>query len=130
MRLQDPLGGGRTSGGVRIGSVVVNCCDMELMTGFWSSLLDRDAGGEDDPDFRVLRGPGVNLSLQRTDSSSQQATAMHLDLYAADKSAAVRRALKLGARWVRASPDPDDDYEVLSDPEGNAFCIVQLPSAE
>ena len=50
---------------IRLGSTVINCADMELMTSFWSQALNlvpssADAGD----DFRVLRGEHAALSLQ------------------------------------------------------------------
>ena len=35
----------------------------------------------------------------------------------------VRRLAGLGARFVRHNLDPDDDYVVMTDPEGNEFCV-------
>ena len=48
---------------------------------------------------------------------------MHLDLSTADQAAEVERLVPLGARVVRQHEDPEDDYVVLLDPEGNAFCV-------
>jgi predicted enzyme related to lactoylglutathione lyase len=48
---------------------------------------------------------------------------MHLDLYTDDQGAEVRRLAGLGARVVRHNQDPDDDYVVMTDPEGNEFCV-------
>lgn len=74
--------------------------------------------------FRVLRGANVNISLQLARSPVTARDQMHLDLYADDKAVEVQRAVELRATWVRSSHDPNDDYDVLRDPEGNEFCIV------
>jgi hypothetical protein len=51
---------------IRLGSTVINCADMELMTGFWSQALDlapsSQAAGDD---FRVLRGEHVGINPLR-----------------------------------------------------------------
>lgn len=54
---------------------------------------------------------------------------MHLDLYTSDQADEVARLRGLGATLIRAHHDPDDDYVVLADPEGNHFCVcaVRLP---
>ena len=109
---------------IRLGSTVINCADMELMTGFWSralGLVPSSAAAGDG--FRVLRGDHANLSLQRADTPASARDQMHLDLYTDDQAAEVRRLAGLGARWVRHNLDPEDDYVVMTDPEGNEFCV-------
>jgi hypothetical protein len=51
---------------------------------------------------------------------------MHLDLYTADQAAEVERLTGLGATFVRRNRDPEDDYVVMTDPEGNAFCVCAV----
>ena len=51
---------------------------------------------------------------------------VHLDLYAADQAAEVRRLVGLGAREV-ADWDgytEHSDFVVLEDPDGNRFCVI------
>jgi len=50
---------------------------------------------------------------------------MHLDLYSDDQADEVKRLVGLGAMIVRHHRHPDDDdYVVMTDPEGNEFCVV------
>ncbi len=112
---------------IRLGSTVINCADIELMTGFWSralSLVPSSAAAGDD--FRVLRGERVNLSLQRARTAVTARDQMHLDLYTDDQPAEVARLGELGAKVVRHYRDPDDDYVVMTDPEGNEFCVCAV----
>ena len=51
---------------------------------------------------------------------------IHLDLYAEDQQAEVERLVKLGARQYPWRYEPDADYVVLEDPDGNLFCVVQV----
>jgi catechol 2,3-dioxygenase-like lactoylglutathione lyase family enzyme len=109
---------------IRLGSTVINCADMELMTSFWSRALGlAPSSAAVGDDFRVLRGDHVNLSLQRADTAVSARDQMHLDHYTDDQAAEVRRLAGLGARVVRHNHDPHDDYVVLTDPEGNEFCV-------
>jgi catechol 2,3-dioxygenase-like lactoylglutathione lyase family enzyme len=109
---------------VRLGSVVVNVADLELMTAFWSEALGHTPSSRDPgDDFRVLRGERVNLSLQLADTPVTSRDQMHLDLYTADQTAEVERLVGLGASVVRHHDDPEDDYVVMRDPEGNEFCV-------
>lgn len=112
---------------IRLGSVVINCADLELMTAFWAAALELRPGPVgDDGHFRVLRGPRVNLSLQRPRTPVSARDQMHLDLYTDDQPGEVRRLLDLGASYLRHNEDPDDDYVVLADPEGNPFCVCAV----
>jgi hypothetical protein len=113
---------------LRIGSMVINCADLELMTEFWSRALGLKPGPlTDGGEFRVLGGEHVNLSLQLARTPVSARDQMHLDLYTADKDQEVERLIGLGATWVRSSGIPDDDYDVLRDPEGNEFCVCFVP---
>jgi len=110
---------------IRLGSVVINCADLDGMTAFWSAALHLDpapGGGG----FRVLRGTGVNVSLQVAKTPVSARDQMHFDLYTDDQAGEVRRLRELGATFVRHHQDPDDDYVVLTDPEGNAFCVCAI----
>jgi predicted enzyme related to lactoylglutathione lyase len=113
---------------IRIGSTVVNCADLETMTRFWATALGltpSSDGPEDD--FRVLRGERVNLSLQLADTPVTARDQMHLDLYSADVDGDVERLLALGASYVRRHEEAGDTYVVLTDPEGNEFCVCAVP---
>jgi len=113
---------------IRLGSTVINCSDMQLMTSFWSQALGlAPSSAADGDEFRVLRGPHGSLSLQRARTAITARDQMHLDLYSDDQPAEVRRLAGLGARFVRHHDDPDDDYVVMTDPEGNEFCVCAVP---
>jgi predicted enzyme related to lactoylglutathione lyase len=50
---------------------------------------------------------------------------IHLDLYAEDQTAEVRRLEGLGASQVHWDKRPPDaDYVIMEDPEGNRFCVI------
>ena len=113
--------------GIRVGSVVINCADLDLMTAFWAPALGLTPGMVgDDGHFRVLHGNHLNVSLQVAQTPVGARDQMHLDLYTDDQAGEVRRLTSLGAGFVRHNADPDDDYVVLTDPEGNAFCVCAV----
>jgi catechol 2,3-dioxygenase-like lactoylglutathione lyase family enzyme len=115
--------------GIRIGSTVVNCANIETMTEFWSEALGLVPNHRDPADdFRVLRGQQVNLSLQLAKTPVSARDQMHLDLYSDDADAQVDRLLGLGATKVRENTDPADPYVVMHDPEGNQFCVCSMGS--
>jgi catechol 2,3-dioxygenase-like lactoylglutathione lyase family enzyme len=113
--------------GIRMGSTVVNCADLEAMTEFWTKALGLVPSSREPGDrFRVLRGERVNLSLQVADTPVTARDQMHLDLYSDDMAGEVERLVGLGASWVRENLDPEDTYVVLRDPEGNEFCVCAV----
>jgi predicted enzyme related to lactoylglutathione lyase len=113
----------------RIGSIVVNVRDVPRAMSFWAPALDYEPRDEPEPDWVVLRprdGVGPNLSLNLGDTTALLVPHIHLDLYADDQQAEVERLVGLGARLVADWPYPDGerDFEVLEDPDGNRFCVI------
>ena len=113
---------------IRVGSIVIRVDDIARQTAFWSAALDYVPREDDDDDFVLLRprdGVGPNVSLDRVRSTVQIPPRIHLDLYADDQAAEVARLLALGATEVHWDKRPPDaDYVILSDPEGNRFCVI------
>ena len=114
---------------IRLGSTVINCADLEGMTRFWAGALDLKPSSTDpDDDFRVLKGAAGTISLQVAETPVRARDQMHLDLYTDDQVSEVERLTGLGASFVRHNQDPDDDYVVMTDPEGNEFCVCAVPA--
>ena len=121
----------RVASVLRIGSIVLRVDDLQRQTAFWEAALGyvrRDNGESDD---FVLLGPrdeaGPNLSLDQVRSSLQIPPRLHLDLYTEDQAGEVERLKALGATEVHWDKRPPDaDYLILSDPEGNRFCVVDI----
>ena len=113
---------------LRVGSIVIRVDDLQRQTEFWTAALDYVPREETSDDFALLRprdGIGPNLSLDRVRSKLQVPPRIHLDLYAEDQAAEVKRMIALGATEVHWDKRPPDaDYVILADPEGNRFCVV------
>ena len=113
---------------LRIGSVVIRVDDLARQTAFWSAALDYAVRVDTSDDFRLLYprdGVGPNLSLDMHRSEVRVPPRIHLDLYAKDQAAEVKRLCALGATEVHWTKRPvDADYVILADPEGNRFCVV------
>jgi catechol 2,3-dioxygenase-like lactoylglutathione lyase family enzyme len=113
---------------MKIGSVVVDCNDFETMSAFWQEALRYTPRDEPEPDWVVLRDPnggGVNVSLQKVPEPRVGKNRLHFDLYTDEPEAEVERLLSLGAKRYPRTPEPEEDFVVLEDPEGNLFCIVR-----
>ena len=111
-----------------IGSIVIRVDDLPRQLAFWTAALDYVPREGEDDDFALLRprhGKGPNVSLDRVRSTLQIPPRIHLDLYADDQAAEVRRLVELGASEVHWDKRPPDaDYVIMADPEGNRFCVI------
>ena len=113
------------TGTVRIGSIVIDVDDFSRMMAFWQAALGYVPGSPPTPGdpFVILKDPagkGPNVSI---DGMPPERGRLHLDLYTDDPDGEVERLLHLGATVYRAH-EPDEDFVVLADPEGNLFCVV------
>lgn len=112
---------------MKIGSVVVDCNDFETMVAFWQEALHyvpREAPGDDWVVLRDPEGSNVNVSFQQVPEPRSGKNRLHFDLYTDDQQGEVERLLRLGASRPPRAPEPDEDFVLLADPEGNLFCVV------
>jgi hypothetical protein len=113
---------------MRIGSVVVDCNDFERMSAFWQEALRYVPREPAESGWVVLRDPNgdnVNVSLQQVPERPAGKNRLHLDLYTEDE-AEIERLLEIGATRHPRTPEPDEDFVVLEDPEGNLFCVIDV----
>lgn len=112
---------------LEIGAIVWGVRDLHRSIEFWSQTLNYKLHREPDVDFAILvpkDGEGVQLSLNAA-VTSDKPKRHHIDLFTHDQEKEVERLLKLGATRVDWKYEPDADYVVLADPDGNTFCVVQ-----
>lgn len=110
---------------VYVGSVVIDVNDLAKMRAFWQEALGYVEAYASD-DWVKLGDPnekGVTVSLQLVPEPREGKNRLHLDLYAEDQMEEVARLEGLGANRERG-PNEGEDFVVLSDPEGNLFCVI------
>lgn len=122
---------GSGSRNVRIGSVVIRCYAFDKMLAFWQAALHYVPRDPPEGGWVVLRDPegrGPNISLDKVpERRTGKRSRLHLDLYTTDQEGEVERLVRLGATRYPWRYKPGDDFVVLEDPDGNLFCVVQLP---
>ncbi|PSK91766.1 hypothetical protein CLV63_11947 [Murinocardiopsis flavida] len=76
-----------------------------------------------DPDTGV--GLGRRLLFNVVPEAKQVKNRLHIDLHfdPGQRDAQVRRLEGLGAKAVQAVEEPGSSHVVMSDPEGNEFCV-------
>ncbi len=116
---------------VGVGSIVIRCFEYDRMVAFWTAALAYELEHADpNGGFVIIRDPqgyGPNLSLDQAPSPrTGKRSWLHLDLYTTDQQGEVERLVGLGATRYPWRYQPDADYVVLVDPDGNLFCVVQV----
>src|SRR5690348_4551674 len=117
---------------IRLGTVVIGAADVERAVTFWASVLGYEAIAFPDADdgFTILRAPsreGTRVAIHRSDVPAQDRPRVHIDLVvdsAAEQATEVERLVDLGASRAPWDYPADPDFVVLSDTEGNRFCVV------
>nr|WP_221377293.1 VOC family protein [Actinoplanes polyasparticus] len=114
-------------------AIVLDCADLERSAAFWCGVLGYRSEPSSPGRYRTLLprdGNGIELLLQRVPEPRTTKTRLHLDLRVPDLEAETARVTALGAR--RLTTDPIEEHgwtwHVLTDPDGNEFCILQPPS--
>jgi predicted enzyme related to lactoylglutathione lyase len=111
---------------LRPGNVVFSTSDPESLSEFWAALTgyeSRPLAGE----YVGLRDPsgrGPNMTFQRCDVDELTPGRCHIDFYADDPDDVAERALQLGGDFVRRVSEGGIRWVVLTDPDGNEFCVV------
>ena len=112
---------------LKVGSVVIDCNDFDKMRAFWQEALRYVPREPPEEGWVVLKDPGgknVNVSIQQVPEGRAGKNRLHLDLYTDDQVAEVDRLLHIGATRHPRTPEADEDFIVLEDPEGNLFCVI------
>ena len=114
---------------MKIGSVAIDCINFDEMLAFWQEALHYVPRNPAKGGWVVLRDPAggnTNVSLNQVQPSEKLTGRnwLHFDLYTDNQKGEVERLVKLGAKRHPQEYDPDDDFIVLEDPDGNLFCVV------
>ncbi|GAB3829693.1 VOC family protein [Dactylosporangium cerinum] len=109
-----------------IAAVVVDCADPRAMARFWGEATDWTVHEVTDHEavLRSAKGVGPYLRFVRTPDVKTGWNRVHLDVrpYPGDDAAAEAARLRaLGAAVVDAG---EISWTVLTDPEGNEFCLL------
>ncbi|MFG3660890.1 VOC family protein [Streptomyces sp. NPDC047706] len=118
----------------RISELVIDAADPERLAVFWSEVLGYvELGREDDGSIEIgpsgvgFGGPLPTLVLSPSADRRSGKLRLHIDVNATDRDqdAELERLLALGARPVDVGQTGSESWHVLSDPEGNEFCLLQ-----
>jgi hypothetical protein len=117
---------------LRLQNISIDCHNAEDLAGFW-----RDALGwritSVDPEEVVLEPPvgspeeGIvpDILFLPVPEGKSTKNRLHFDLRPFDQEAEVERLIDLGATRVDIGQTPECTWVVLTDPEGNEFCVLR-----
>lgn len=113
--------------GLIIDWIIIDCEDVDRMSGFWCAALDYE---------HVRTGPSGGQVLAPKDGSKRRIALfpvtepkagknrVYFDLRPDDQAVEVSRLERLGASRVDIG-QTDVSWIVMADPEGNEFCVLR-----
>jgi predicted enzyme related to lactoylglutathione lyase len=112
----------------RLDVVAIDCNDPEPLVQFWCAVLGTTVRSRD-PDWISLHPVvpgGPRLAFQVVPEPKEHKNRLHLDLNVDDVGAATVAAEQLGATRIGDVVEEDDGrFQVMGDPAGNEFCLVE-----
>lgn len=113
-------------------ALVVDVSDLDRAADFWTETLGYVREGAASARYLSLipaSGNGIELLLQKVGDVKRGKNRLHLDLRTAELSSEVARVQALGATVTTGEPivEAGWSWHILLDPDGNEFCILQLP---
>jgi hypothetical protein len=112
----------------RIAVIAIDAVEPRVVADFWCQVLGWRIVDED-PDgvsIAAADGSGPTIDVLVVPEGKAVKNRLHLDLRAdgTTRSDELQRLLDLGARPTDVGQSPDSTWVVLSDPEGNEFCLL------
>jgi hypothetical protein len=113
----------------RIAVIAIDAVNPRLVADFWCEVLGWQVVEEEAQGVISIAPAGLawpTIDVARVPEGKTVKNRVHLDLRAdgTSTSAELQRLLDLGAVRTDVGQDPDSTWVVLSDPEGNEFCLL------
>lgn len=112
----------------RIAAIAIDAVQPRVVADFWCSVLGWQVVAEDDGVISLAPTDGSWPTIDVTPVPEKKTAKnrLHLDLRAdgVPTGNELERLLGLGARRVEVGQGADATWVVLSDPEGNEFCLL------
>ncbi|OBK24358.1 glyoxalase [Mycobacterium asiaticum] len=111
---------------LKLEMVTFDCTDPATLSGWWAAQFGGTTHELMPGEFiAVATAEGPRLGFQKVPDPTPGKNRVHLDYVAADVDAEVSRLKDAGATEVeRHSIGDNFRWVVLTDPDGNAFCVV------
>lgn len=112
---------------LQLGQIAIDADQADQLAAFYARLVGRPVNDGASPYFAVIPADPETgfpaLMFLKVPEPRTAKNRIHLDLTTDDPSAAVARALELGAGKVADFDEYGTQWTTLTDPEGNVFDI-------
>ncbi|MCX5067003.1 VOC family protein [Micromonospora lupini] len=107
-------------------NLTIDARDPARLARWWAEALGYQVVAErpDEVEIRKSADSLPGLVFVPVPDGKERKNRLHLDLRPADREAEVERLVDMGARHVDVGQG-DVGWTVLSDPEGNEFCVLR-----
>ncbi len=114
---------------LRIGGTTFDCNNAGVLADFWAAAIGY-VKGRGDENFAVLLPPegtpGQQILFFKVPESKASKNRFHMDLHTAEsREAEIERLVALGAQAHETHHEYGISWTVMTDPEGNEFCVAQ-----
>lgn len=111
-----------------LGNISFDCDDVLKLAAFWSAALGRPLDKGSSEFFASIGGTDGQRRepawyFNKVPEPKQAKNRVHIDLVNPDRNA-VKELVKLGATVIGKHRIPGHGWTVMTDPEGNEFCIA------
>ena len=107
--------------------LVIDCLDLDRSARFWGPLLGlQPARRLDNYLFMGAAAPGCDLVLQQVEGVTTDKAPIHFDIEGpgpGDFERILARAEQLGGTIVKHVDEAEYTLAVMTDPDGNEFCV-------
>ena len=109
--------------------LVLDCADPQKLAEFWGPALGFDKVWAESSYVLLLDPKGIEprLLLQGVAEPKAAKNRLHFDMHPADVDAEVARLEALGATRGERIEEHGTFWIVMTDPEGNEFCVCKSP---
>lgn len=110
---------------LKLANVTFDCANALGLARFWSEALDLPIKDDANAFFAALDGgpAGPTWFFLQVPEGKSVKNRVHVDLESDDMAAEVSRLVGLGATTVAEKNEYDMTWTILTDPEGNEFCV-------
>lgn len=114
----------------KFSELTIDSTDPAALARWWGDVLGYDVTDDSDDDVVEIAGPhesGPTLVFARVPEKKTVKNRLHIDVSPTDRDQGeeLERLLALGARRADVGQGDDVTWVVLTDPEGNEFCLLR-----